>query len=192
MHSRVGRQRQASQNSGTVIAASGGRVVARDVLNSVSGCSRPIFSSERCPPGNRRPRCRQRRPAHGGALDALPRSSSVAPDFFSPRRGRVRRRPHSGALELRCSGFRPGSAASRRIFLPRMLPRLPSRRVPFSLSAAPGRRWSSDCRRPTASRRRCPNHIRGVFPHGRAARASPPVPPTAALVMSAPPDFVAQ
>lgn len=189
MHSRVGRQRQASQNSGTVIAASGGRVVARVVLNSVSGCSRPIFSLERCFPGN----CRQRRPAHGRIIGCIaPVPVGCARVFLTGARPRASspKSAHSRVLEPRCSGFRPGSAASRRMFLPRTLPRLPSRRVPFSLPVVPRRRWSPECRRPTASRRRCPNHIRGVFPHGRAARASPPVPPTAALVMSAP-DVVA-
>ena len=168
MHSRVGRQRQASQNSGTVIAASGGRVVARAVrrsrLFSLDFLSRAIF------PGSRRPGRRQRRPAHGRIIGRIaPVPVGCARFFLTGARPRVpsSRLPqsaHSGALELRCSGFRPGSAASRRIFLPRALPRLPSRRFPFSLSAAPGRRWSPECRRSTSSRRRRPNRSRGVFP----------------------------
>lgn len=161
-------------------------------LFGASGCFRPIFSPERCFPGNRRPRCRQRRPAHGRIIGRIaPVPVGCARFFLTGARPRVpsSRLPqsaHSGALELRCSGFRPGSAASRRIFLPRTLPRLPSRRVPFSLPAAPGvaglPRAASNCLPATS----LDSHSECLSPHGRAARESPPVPPTAALVMPAP------
>lgn len=56
MHSRVGRQRQASQNSGTVVVESGGRVVARAVRHSrlfsldfLSGAMFPRKSSPTSP-----------------------------------------------------------------------------------------------------------------------------------------------
>ena len=140
MHSRVGRQRQASQNSGTVIAASGGRVVARDVLNSVPAVL-ARFSLERCFPGSRRPGRRQRRPAHGGIIGRIaPVPVGCARVFLTGARPRASspKSAHSRVLEPRCSGFRPDSAASRRISLPRALPRLPSRRFPFFLPAAPG------------------------------------------------------
>ena len=140
MHSRVGRQRQASQNSGTVIAASGGRVVARDVLNSVPGCFRSIFSRAMFPRKSSptlsptSPRPRRHHWTH------CPGPRRLRPRF--PHRGEavgvIAPSAHSSTLEPRCSGLRPGSAASHRIFLPRMLPTLPSRRVPFSLPAAPG------------------------------------------------------
>lgn len=191
MHSRVGRQRQASQNSGTVIAASGGRVVARDVLNSVSGCSRPIFSSERCPPEIVAHVVANVAPPTAASLDALPRSPSVAPAFSSLGRGRVRRRPSqptAGPLNL----VVPVSS-----WFCGVTPDFPSQNAapiavaPSSLFPFSGSRASLVSRVPSFNfLPASPDSQSECFPSGRAARESPPVP--GGVGDACPPDFVAQ